>query len=93
FAVILPHVDREGAAAVAEKLRAAIASKIISGDHGALTVTASFGTSALSIVTKEIETLVAQADAAMDQAKRGGRNRCVSGSSIHADHAIGARRR
>ncbi|WP_027684493.1 sensor domain-containing diguanylate cyclase [Rhizobium leguminosarum] len=93
FAVILPHVDREGAVAVAEKLRAAIASEIIRGDHGALTVTASFGTSALSIVSKEIETLLAQADAAMYQAKHGGRNRCVSWSSIHADHAIGARRR
>lgn len=67
FAVILPHVDREGAAAVAEKLRAAIASQIIRGDHGDLTVTASFGTSALSIVSKEIETLLAQADAAMYQ--------------------------
>ncbi|MGO8086119.1 diguanylate cyclase [Rhizobium leguminosarum] len=93
FAVILPHVDREGAAAVAEKLRASIASETIRGDHGALSVTASFGTSALSIVSKEIETLLAQADAAMYQAKHGGRNRCVSWSSIHADHAIGARRR
>ena len=93
FAVVLPHVDREGAFAVAEKLRAAIASEIIRGDHGALTVTASFGTSALSIVSQEIETLLAQADAAMYQAKHSGRNRCVSWSSIHADHAIGARRR
>jgi len=93
FAVILPHVDREGAAAVAEKLRAAIASEPIFGDHGALNVTASLGTSALSIVSKDIETLLAQADAAMYQAKHGGRNRCMSWGAIHADHAIGARRR
>jgi diguanylate cyclase (GGDEF)-like protein len=93
FAVILPHVDREGAAAVAEKLRAAIASEPIFGDHGALKVTASLGTSALSIVSKDIETLLAQADAAMYQAKHGGRNRCMSWGAIHADHAIGARRR
>ncbi|ARO30421.1 GGDEF/GAF domain-containing protein [Rhizobium sp. NXC14] len=93
FAVVLPHVDRERAAAVAEKLRTAIASQVIFGDHGSLTVTASLGTSALSIVSRDIETLLAQADAAMYQAKQGGRNRCVSWSSIHADHAIGARRR
>ncbi|MBX5228645.1 sensor domain-containing diguanylate cyclase [Rhizobium sp. NLR9b] len=93
FAVVLPHVDREGAAAVAEKLRAAIASQVIFGHHGSLNVTASLGTSALSIVSKDIETLLAQADAAMYQAKQSGRNRCVSSSSIHADHAIGARRR
>ncbi|OWV71022.1 diguanylate cyclase [Rhizobium sp. R634] len=93
FAVVLPHVDREGAVAVAEKLRAAIASQPVFGDHGSLNVTASLGTSALSIVSKDIETLLAQADAAMYQAKRDGRNQCVSWSSIHADHAIGARRR
>lgn len=93
FAVILPHVDREGALATAEKLRAAIAAEIVRGDNGALHVTASFGTSALSIVGKDIETLLAQADAAMYQAKNTGRNRCVSWSSIHTDHPIGARRR
>ena len=93
FAVILPHVDREGALATAEKLRAAIAAEVIRGEFGALHVTASFGTSALSIVGKNIETLLAQADAAMYQAKNTGRNRCVSWSSIHTDHPIGARRR
>ncbi|MDO3433689.1 sensor domain-containing diguanylate cyclase [Rhizobium sp. CBN3] len=93
FAVVLPHVDRDGAVAVAEKIRAAIASQPVRGDHGVLHVTASLGSSALSIVSKEIETLLAQADAAMYQAKHGGRNRCVAWSSIHADHAIGARRR
>ena len=93
FAVVLPHVDRQGALAVAEKLCAAIAFQPIHGGHGILHVTASLGSSALSIVSKDIETLLAQADAAMYQAKHGGRNRCVSWSSIHADHAIGARRR
>ena len=93
FAVVLPHVDRQGALAVAEKLRAAIALQPVHGDHGVLHVTASLGSSALSMVSKDVETLLAQADAAMYRAKRGGRNRCVSWSSIHADHAIGARRR
>ncbi|PDT37692.1 diguanylate cyclase [Rhizobium sp. M10] len=93
FAVVLPQVDRQGALAVAEKLRAAIALQPVHGDHGVLHVTASLGSSALSMVSKDVETLLAQADAAMYQAKRGGRKRCVSWSSIHTDHAIGARRR
>ncbi|PDT09104.1 sensor domain-containing diguanylate cyclase [Rhizobium sp. M1] len=93
FAVVLPHVDRQGALAAAEKLRAAIAFQPVHGGHGVIHVTASLGSSALSMVSKDVETLLAQADAAMYRAKRGGRNRCVSWSSIHADHAIGARRR
>ncbi len=93
FAVVLPHADREGAVAVAEKIRAAIASQPVRSDHGVLHVTASLGSSARSIISKDIETLLAQADAAMYQAKHDGRNRCVSWSSIHGDHAIGARRR
>jgi diguanylate cyclase (GGDEF)-like protein len=93
FCIVLPHVDRQGAAAVAEKMRAAISSRPIEGDYGLLTVTASFGISSLSIVTKDIETLLAQADAAMYHAKNSGRDRCVSWTSIRADHPAGARRR
>ncbi len=42
-----------------------------------------FGT--LDAFSKDIETLLAQADAAMYQAKHKGRNRCVSWSSIQTD--------
>lgn len=93
FAILLPHVDREGALAVAEKVRALIAAQTVrAGDHK-LNVTASFGVSALSIIGKDIETLLAQADAAMYKAKHTGRNRCVSWSSLQADQAVGTRRR
>lgn len=91
FAIVLPHVDREGATTVAEKLRTAISSQPIDCDCGPLKVTASFGISALSSVTKGIETLLVQADAAMYHAKHKGRNQCVSWS--RADHATGPRRR
>jgi diguanylate cyclase (GGDEF)-like protein len=91
FAILLPHVDREGALAAAEKVRALIAGHQV-GDQ-ALKVTASFGISALSIVGKDIETLLAQADAAMYKAKHTGRNRCVSWSSLPAEQTVGARRR
>ncbi len=93
FAIILPNVDREGALAVAERLRAAISAEPIVGEFGSLEVTASFGISALSIVCKEIDTLLAQADAAMYQAKRSGRNRCLCWQSISSDQPSGARRR
>lgn len=93
FAILLPHVDREGAVAAAEKVRALIAAHTVSTGGRALNVTASFGISALSIVGKDIETLLAQADAAMYKAKHTGRNRCISWSSLQADQAVGARRR
>ncbi|MBP1860972.1 sensor domain-containing diguanylate cyclase [Rhizobium herbae] len=93
FAIILPHVDREGAVAVAEKVRSAISSQPVCGDYGTLSVTASLGIAGLSIVSKDIETLLAQADAAMYQAKNRGRNRCVSWSTVQAEHTMGSRRR
>ncbi len=93
FAILLPHINREEAVAVAEKVRMAIASRPIRGAFGELNVTASFGISALSIITRDIETLLAQADAAMYHAKHNGRNRCVSWSSIGADGPTGSRRR
>jgi diguanylate cyclase (GGDEF)-like protein len=93
FCIVLPHIDREGAIAVAEKVRAAISSQPIHGDFGSLNVTASFGVSSLSIVTKDIDTLLAQADAAMYHAKHSGRNQCVSWASIGAERAMGSRRR
>ncbi len=93
FCIVLPHIDREGAIAVAEKVRTAISSHPIHGDFGSLSVTASFGASSLSIVTKDIDTLLAQADAAMYHAKHSGRNQCVSWASIGAERAMGSRRR
>ncbi|WP_426235373.1 diguanylate cyclase [Pararhizobium sp. DWP1-1-3] len=91
FAILLPHVDRDGAVAVAEKVRSLIAAHSV-GERQ-LKVTASFGISALSIVGKDIETLLAQADAAMYRAKNTGRNRCVAWSSLQTDQTAGTRRR
>ncbi|WP_275785728.1 sensor domain-containing diguanylate cyclase [Pararhizobium gei] len=93
FAVVLPHVDREGGFAVAEKIRILLASQSVPTEHGVLKVTASFGVSSLSIVGRDIETLLAQADAAMYQAKNQGRNRCVAFTSLNAGSGVGSRRR
>lgn len=93
FAILLPHVGAEDAMIAAEKLRAEIAARAISGEFGTLNVTASFGVSALSIVGRDIETLLAQADAAMYQAKGTGRNRCISFTSMQGAEGVSARRR
>ncbi|WP_421593763.1 sensor domain-containing diguanylate cyclase [Shinella sp. M27] len=93
FAILLSHVGAEGAMSAAEKLRAEIAARAISGEFGTLNVTASFGASALSIVGRDIETLLAQADAAMYKAKDSGRNRCVSFASMQGADGMSARRR
>lgn len=93
FAILLPKVDRNGAMIMAEMIRAAIAERPITGAFGFLNVTASFGVSSLSIVGKDIDTLLAQADAAMYKAKQTGRNQCISWSTMNQQQATGARRR
>ncbi len=92
FAFLLPHVDKAAAAAVAEKLRNAIAGSLVNGDFGTVSVTASIGSTNLSIVSRDTDTLIAQADAAMYAAKSGGRNRCVSWHDLKGANG-GERRR
>lgn len=78
FAILLPYINREEALVVAERLREGLAGHEVPMPNGALNVTASFGVTAMSIVAKDIETMLAQADAAMYRAKEAGRNRCSS---------------
>ncbi len=93
FVVLLPHIDKAGADAVAEKLRLAIAAETVTGAYGTLNVTASLGSTSLSIISKDVETLLVQADAAMYRAKNDGRNRCVAWSSMSGEDGMSARRR
>ncbi|MBI1842158.1 MAG: diguanylate cyclase [Verrucomicrobia bacterium] len=80
FAVVLPETDLEGAAAVAERLRARVEDlhmaheKSPCADH----VTISIGVaSCLPSLKNSLETLASEADRALYQAKRSGRNRVV----------------
>lgn len=73
FAVLLPHTDERGAAGVGERLRHAVE---LASWHSR-PVTVSIGVSCLTSPPDGAESFVAQADAALYQAKESGRNRVV----------------
>lgn len=74
FVVVLPHTDAAGAAALAERLRCALA---IGNEIDWTAPTASFGVATLGESDTGIDALVQRADAALYLAKRRGRNRVV----------------
>jgi diguanylate cyclase (GGDEF)-like protein len=77
LALILPHTDMPGSYAIAERIRSAIESMRISrvDQDGVLRVTASLGVAASTDGGKE--DLIAEADSALYEAKRQGKNRTV----------------
>jgi diguanylate cyclase (GGDEF)-like protein len=80
LAVILPHTDLEGAYAIAERIRTSVEELRIPrmDQQGVLRVTASLGVTASS--ESEKNALIADADAALYEAKRRGKNRTVRAS-------------
>ncbi len=76
FACLLPHGSRERAAAFAEALRSAVAGMRIEIDGASLSFTVSAGL-AIAEAGAEVDALLRQADEALYEAKRGGRNRVV----------------
>jgi diguanylate cyclase (GGDEF)-like protein len=87
LAVILPHTDLDGAYAIAERIRTSIeALRIPRMDkQGMLKITASLGVAASNEGQKDA--LIAEADAALYQAKRQGKNRTVT-APIEAANVI-----
>lgn len=78
FAIVLPHTSRRDAQGVAERLRRALAGLPFEPDGKARQLTASFGVATLDIATTTIEGLLANADAALYEAKARGRNLVVA---------------
>ncbi|MEA2373518.1 MAG: two-component system, cell cycle response regulator [Solirubrobacteraceae bacterium] len=79
LAIVLPQTDLTGATRLAERLRAGIeqlAIPLLSG-AGTMRVTASIGVAALPESAGDVERLIAVADAALYEAKRGGKNKTV----------------
>jgi diguanylate cyclase (GGDEF)-like protein len=77
MALILPHTDLDGAYAIAERLRSAVAALRIPrlDEESVLRVTASVGVAASSDALKD--TLTTEADAPLYAAKRQGKNQTV----------------
>jgi diguanylate cyclase (GGDEF)-like protein len=89
LSLILPHTDLEGAHAIAERIRTAVEDLRVArtDGEGVLRVTASLGVAAST--TGDKEALVADADGALYEAKRSGKNRTIS-AEARATDASGA---
>jgi diguanylate cyclase (GGDEF)-like protein len=85
MALVLPHTDLEGSHAIAERVRAAIEALRISllDGQGTLRITASVGVTASSEGDKD--GLVGEADAALYEAKRTGKNRTIRATARTAN--------
>lgn len=83
FVLLLPGTDRDGASRLAERVRLALEERTILAPGGELlSVTASFGVAVYADASGQRE-LIAAADAALYEAKRGGKNR------VHAAGPVG----
>jgi len=89
MALILPHTDLEGAYAIAERIRTAVEDLRIPrvDQRGTLRITASVGVAASAEGDKD--GLIGEADAALYQAKREGKNRTVR-APVRAANVLGA---
>jgi diguanylate cyclase (GGDEF)-like protein len=87
FLVILPGTDLAGGAQVAERIRVALAGRIVlSADGSPIPVTASFGVASTPPASTAAE-LFSAADAALYEAKRNGKNRVETAPEAVADRS------
>lgn len=85
FAVLLPHTNSPAAMGVAEKLRATAAAIRVELPTEMIGVTASFGVASLGRAAQDLDTLMQNADKALYQAKKSGRDRSVAYSPPEAE--------
>jgi diguanylate cyclase (GGDEF)-like protein len=86
FLIVLPGITREAGGEVAERLRAAVEQARPQG----IGITISLGLSAADGEEVDYDTLFRAADAALYDAKRGGRNRVVTANDVAATIDIAA---
>lgn len=77
FIILLPYTKKDQAQEVAERLRQQVCATAIRTSDGELEQTISVGLAAFPENGEDIETLIANADKALYQAKEGGRNRVM----------------
>ncbi|MDH5671924.1 MAG: diguanylate cyclase [Myxococcales bacterium] len=78
FAICIRGIDKLGAFALAERLRRAIEELELQHHDQRVRVTTSVGVASLRPSHKDVEALVADADAALYEAKQAGRNRVIA---------------
>jgi len=84
FVLVLPQTDLEGSVTIAERIRRALADSLLAG----ISVTASFGVSALQLGPSGCQGLLDQADKALYAAKRAGRNRVMRFDEVPTETEI-----
>jgi diguanylate cyclase (GGDEF)-like protein len=91
FVVALPETDTEGAVGLAERIRVRIADERVArvdGD-GAIQVTASVGVASIPATARDVQELIAVADAALYEAKRAGKDQVASAEPGVQEKAAG----
>ncbi|MDL0438441.1 GGDEF domain-containing protein [Stutzerimonas frequens] len=91
FALLLTDADLRQALAIAERLRLEIEAVGVTDGERSVRCTASFGVSACSDASHDLDALLSEADQALFRAKREGRNR-VAGASATTPAAATAHR-
>ncbi len=95
LAVVLPGVGLQGAAVVAERVRARIEANPVAFGGGVIPVTVSIGVTEAREGTTDASVMIAEADGALYACKRWGRNRVIChpppGAGDAIDNALGQR--
>ncbi len=88
FVIVLPETGMEGAIVLAERIRKLIAGHVTMTQTDPIHVTASFGISNRAAADDNWDVTLERADAALYEAKRSGRNKCVSRTSSEDGMAV-----
>jgi diguanylate cyclase (GGDEF)-like protein len=84
FAVVMPETDGPGALTIAERIRQRVKALVFETGQGKLAITLSLGIATVPGDATRKPELVERADACLYHAKRHGRDRAVSASSLRA---------
>jgi diguanylate cyclase (GGDEF)-like protein len=82
FAIVMPETDAAGAQVIAERIRQRVKALAFATDRGPLKVTLSLGVASVPGDAATKTELIERADACLYHAKRSGRDRSVSASSL-----------